>query len=59
LMMLRPENHRDEVLMSGEALDIGLYSIHNQDCCLTKVDAWLLYKIFSLIRLRSGECCCC
>jgi len=34
-MMLRPENHRDEVCISREALDIAHHSIQNGDCCLT------------------------
>jgi hypothetical protein len=37
LMMLSPENHRDEVWMSDAALDIDPYSIQNQSYCLTKV----------------------
>ena len=36
-MMLRPENHRDEVCISRETLDIADHSIQNDDCCLTKV----------------------
>lgn len=36
-MMLIPENHRDEVWISREALDIALHSIQNHDCYLTKV----------------------
>ena len=37
-MMLRPENHRDEVWISREELDITHHSIQNDDCCLTKVE---------------------
>jgi len=37
-MMLRPENHRDEVCISNETLDIADHSIQNDDCCLTKVE---------------------
>ena len=36
-MMLIPENHRDEVWISREALDIAHHSIQNHDCYLTKV----------------------
>jgi hypothetical protein len=36
-MMLRPENHRDEVWISRGALDIADHSIQNHDCCLAKV----------------------
>lgn len=36
-MMLRPENHRDEVCISREALDIDHHSIQNYDCGVTNV----------------------